>query len=74
MKNLHPKFRKRKSVVFTLSTVSALPGKTIGQLLGFPATGSEVTGAAIQGSKELLHSAPAHPHSLRHSLASKWPQ
>lgn len=73
MKNLHPKIRKRKSVVFTVLTVSVLPGKTIGQLLGFPATGSEVTRAAIQGSKELLRSAPAHPHSLHHSLASKWP-
>lgn len=53
-------------------TVSGLPEKATGQLLGFPATGSEVTRAAIQGSKELLHAVPVPPHSMRQSPASKW--
>lgn len=72
MKNLHPKEREKK-MVFMLLTVSVLPEKTIGQLLCFPATGSEVTRAAIQRSKGLLHSVPAPPHSLHHSTASKGP-
>ena len=55
-------------------TVSGLPEKTIGQFLGFPAAGSEVTSAAIQGSKELLYAVPVPPHSMRHRPASKWAQ
>jgi len=53
-------------------TVSGLPEKNIGQLLGFPAAGSEVKSAAIQGSKELLYAVPVPPHSTRHSPDSKW--
>lgn len=53
-------------------TAGGLPEKTIGQLFGFPAAGSKVTSAAIQGSKELLYAVPVPPHSMRHSPASKW--
>lgn len=53
-------------------TVRGLPEKTTGQLLGFPAAGSEVTSAAIQGSKELVYTVPMPPQSMRHSPASKW--
>lgn len=66
MKKLHPRW------CLWFLTVSGLPEKTTGQLLGFPAPGSEVMGAAIQGSKELLYAVPMPPHSMRHSPASKW--
>lgn len=59
-------------MVFMVLTARGLPEKTTGQLLGFPAAGSEVTSTAIQGSKELLYAVPVPPHSMRHSLASKW--
>lgn len=72
MKKLHPRCRKKRSVVFMVLTVHGLPEKTTGQLLGFPATGSEVTSAAIQGSKELVYTVPMLPHSMCHSPASKW--
>lgn len=42
MKNLHPRYRKKRSVVFMVLTVSGLHEKPIEQLLGFPATDREV--------------------------------
>lgn len=64
MKKLHPRCRKKRPVVFMGLTVSGLPEKTIGQLLGFPAAGSEVTSAAMPRFKRIAprctHASPQH--------------
>lgn len=65
------KVKKKRLVVFMGLTVSGLPEKAVGQLLGFLAAGSEVMSAAIQGSKELLCAVPVPAHSLQHRPASK---